>query len=114
MSQREVAIVGKNNTKAAVTGQEELLVRVNSVGGNTRTPNITTLSNITTSLPFIIYSIAIANRGTVNIVVNSEVLKPGETVRFDAGDGNYFAENAFTINTQSLGVGEALVTYITA
>jgi hypothetical protein len=26
MSQKEVAIVGRNNTKAAVTGQEELLV----------------------------------------------------------------------------------------
>ena len=32
MSQREVAIVGRNNTKAAVTGQEELLVKINSIG----------------------------------------------------------------------------------
>jgi len=30
MSQREVAIVGKNNTRAQVTGQEELLVKINS------------------------------------------------------------------------------------
>ena len=114
MSQREVAIVGKNNTKAAVTGQEELLVRVNSMGGNTRTPNLLTMSNSTLTIPFIIYSIAIANRGTVNIVVNGEAIKPGEAIRFDAGDGNYFSENAFTINTSILGGGEALVTYITA
>ena len=32
MSQREVALVGRNNTKAAVTGQEELLVKINSIG----------------------------------------------------------------------------------
>ena len=30
MPQLETAIVGKNNTKAGVTGQNELLVRVNS------------------------------------------------------------------------------------
>jgi hypothetical protein len=30
MPQLETAIVGRNNTKAAVTGQNELLVKVNS------------------------------------------------------------------------------------
>jgi hypothetical protein len=113
MSQREVAIVGKNNTKAAVTGQEELLVRVNSTGGKARTPNIMVISNTLSTIPLITYSIAIANRGTVNIVVNSIAIKPGEAIRFDAGEGNYFPQNTFTINTAALGVGEALVTFIT-
>jgi hypothetical protein len=32
MPQRETALVGKNNVRALVTGQEELLVKVNSFG----------------------------------------------------------------------------------
>ncbi len=60
MSQREVAIVGRNNTKAAVTGQEELLVKINSTNPNS--PVITTPSEmgadafgrLRTSTPFTI------------------------------------------------------------
>lgn len=35
MPQRESAIVGRNNVRAQVTGQEELLVRLNSIAPNT-------------------------------------------------------------------------------
>jgi len=35
MSQREVAIVGSNNTKAKVTGQEELLTKASMLGSST-------------------------------------------------------------------------------
>ncbi len=35
MSQREVAIVGSNNTKAKVTGQQEVLTKVSMLGSST-------------------------------------------------------------------------------
>lgn len=40
MPQKEVAIVGHNNTKAAVTGQQELLVKVNSTSAFSQDVNI--------------------------------------------------------------------------
>lgn len=111
MSQREVAIVGKNNTKAAVTGQEELLVKVNSASeGIARTPNIYRFGGIVQTLPVKINSIAFANVGTADILVNSAILKVGETVSFDAGDiNNYFPENAFTVDCTA---SEVLITFI--
>lgn len=42
MSQREVALVGRNNTKAAITGQEELLIKTSMVGTSTMVINSTT------------------------------------------------------------------------
>jgi hypothetical protein len=41
MSQREVAIVGSNNTKAKVTGQEEILTKVSMLGSSTIVVNDT-------------------------------------------------------------------------
>lgn len=35
MSQREVAVVGKNNTRVKVTGQEELVTKVSMLGSPT-------------------------------------------------------------------------------
>lgn len=40
MPQLQAAIVGHNNTRAAVTGQEELLVKVNSMGTFSQDVNI--------------------------------------------------------------------------
>jgi hypothetical protein len=40
MPQRETALVGKNNVRAQITGQEELLVKVNSYGPGTANVNI--------------------------------------------------------------------------
>lgn len=112
MSQREVAIVGRNNTKAAVTGQEELLVKVNSFNpiGTARTPNIYRFSGTVQTFPLKVNSAAFANVGTANLTVNGAIIKPGETVSFDAGDvNNYFPENAFTVDCTS---SEVLVTFI--
>lgn len=112
MSQREVAIVGKNNTKAAVTGQEELLVKVNSFNptGVLRSPNIYRFGGIVQSFPIKVNSAAFANVGTANLTVNGTILKPGETINFDAGDvNNYFKEGAFTVDCTS---SEVLITFI--
>jgi hypothetical protein len=106
MPQLEVAIVGKNNTKAAVTGQNELLVKINSVDPGTglateatllqvenntdeiavntkgvlRTPNMlrTTSSGNLSSLSLQIYSASVANVGTADGTVLGAVLKAGE------------------------------------
>jgi hypothetical protein len=111
MSQREVAIVGKNNTRAAVTGQEELLVKVNSASqGTARTASIYRFGGVVQTFPVKVNSAAIANVGTGNVTVNGAILKPGETVSFDAGDiNNYFPENMFTVDCTA---SEILITFI--
>ena len=104
MSQKEVAIVGHNNTRAQVTGQEELLVRVNSMGsasglateatlqlvktnttGVVRTPTLLRASGTTGSITAGKFSISFASVGTANATVGGMILKPGETINFDAG-----------------------------
>jgi hypothetical protein len=104
MSQREIAITGKNNTKAAVTGQEELLVRVNSVSSTTGLATEATLQAIETNTTGVArtpgflratgsdgtiaagtFSMSFASVGTANAIVGGIILKPGETINFDAG-----------------------------
>jgi hypothetical protein len=101
MSLREVTITGKNNVKAKVTGQEELLVRVNSseildvsiIGdGVARTANILRPTGPGT-VTGIIYSISVANVGTLNgsVLGGSNNIKPGEVLSFSADAvNNYF------------------------
>jgi hypothetical protein len=124
MPQLETAIVGKNNTKAGVTGQNELLVKINSadpgsglateatlqqVENNTdeiavntkgvlRTPNMlrTTSSGNLSSLSLQIYSASVANVGTADGTVLGAVLKAGEIVNFDASSiSHYFDDFAY-------------------
>jgi hypothetical protein len=118
MPQLQTAIVGHNNTQAAVTGQEELLVKVNSISvtafanslgaprqaGAKRTTGLWVNSNI-------VFSFSVANVGTGNGTVLSETIKPGEIVNYDASAmNNYFDVNTITVN----GTGtELLITYIT-
>ena len=124
MPQLETAIVGRNNTKAAVTGQNELLVKVNSVDpgsglateatllqvenhtnetavntkGVLRTPNMlrTTSSGNLSSLSLQIYSASVANVGLADGIVLGAVLKAGEIVNFDASSiSHYFDDFAY-------------------
>jgi hypothetical protein len=117
MSQRQVAIVGHNNTQAQVTGQNELLVKINSTGstglateatllnidsniadilGNTdatlRTANMfrTTTSGNLSSVVTKIYSVSVSNVGAADGTVLGATLKPGETVNFDASSLNHY------------------------
>jgi len=104
MSQREVAITGgPNNTKAMVTGQEELLVKISSatttglatettlqqVETNTtgvqRTPSFLRQSGGTGMVAADTFSMSFASVGTGNATVDGTILKPGETINFDAG-----------------------------
>jgi hypothetical protein len=118
MPQLETAIVGRNNTKAGVTGQNELLVKINSadpgsglateatlqtvqsdvgtISSNTkgalRTPNMlrTTLSGNLSSIVSRIYSASVANVGSADGTVLGAILKPGEIVNFDASSISHF------------------------
>jgi hypothetical protein len=124
MPQLETAIVGRNNTKATVTGQNELLVKINSVDPGTglateatllqvenntdetavntkgvlRTPNMlrTTSSGNLSSLSLQIYSASVANVGLADGIVLGAVLKAGEIVNFDASSiSHYFDDFAY-------------------
>jgi hypothetical protein len=126
MSQREVAIVGSNNTKAKVTGQEELLVKVNSTssdifkeikGTAKSAESLRVLSGGIAGITEEVHSISFASVGTGNVSISSNggvsfvVVKPGETVSFNAGDiNNYFASNMFYYETTALNA-ELLIVY---
>jgi hypothetical protein len=112
MSQREVTIKGgPNNTSAFVTGQQELLVKVNSpadvnivspIGQKTmansvavtlasnqtgvaRTPNFLRPTGVSGTVSAGTFSMSFASVGTANATVGGITLKPGETLNFDAG-----------------------------
>ena len=126
MSQKHVAIVGHNNTQAQVTGQNELLVRVNS-----SEINIDYTDLLNTIIGYIsplirraqiervtgawsnvrpIYSFSVANVGTGNGECQGIVIKPGEVVNFDAGAiGNFF--DVDTVSADGTDT-ELLITYI--
>jgi hypothetical protein len=125
MSQREVAIVGSNNTKAKVTGQEELLVKVNSIDANiinnlnglVRQAFTRRVAGSTDIISDIVYSISFASVGTGNALISSDegastlILKPGETISFNAGDiNNYFKADLFKVDTTALNA-EVLIIY---
>ena len=95
MSQREVAIVGKNNTKVKVNGQEEILTKASMLGSSTMVLNDTNL------IQGIFESIVVLEDTVFNsiLVNNGEVLPslvstPATAVKAGAilswGQGQYF------------------------
>ena len=129
MSQREVAIVGQNNTRAAVTGQEELLVKVNAITSTSGIATEATLAIIQASTASVAitptfkreigpgtvdvkcYSFSISNVGAANGVFLGATIKPGETFNFDAGALNN-AYPAYTFSYDGAGT-ELIVIYNT-
>jgi len=137
MSQKHVAIVGHNNTQAQVTGQEELLVRVNSIESNTdlatettlyqvqvntaaievntsgveRTPGIIRPNNVSGNVGALqdaFYSVSVANVGLSNGTVLGAIIKPGEILNFSADAlNNYFTSFAYNATGT-----EFIITYI--
>ena len=108
MSLKEVTITGPNNVKAKVTGQEELLTKVNSIDPNaeltvvqptasnlnatvvggtgvSRTPNFLRPTGVSGTVAAGTYSMSFASVGTADATVGPITLKPGETLNFDAG-----------------------------
>jgi len=139
MSQREVTIVGHNNTKAAVTGQQELLVKVNSFGVSGLATEATALDilaecqNILQSindtkvevLPAFyrssgvdsitgadVLSVSVSNVGTANGTFLGSVLKPGETLNVSAGGTQNYFNSSGAIYWDATGT-EFLIVYTT-
>jgi hypothetical protein len=177
-NQREVSITGNNNTRVKVTGQEELLVKVNTIGpidlststlaalesvtvqnpggvsavniqdgGNSITVDGTVTANAgtgnfnvtqatasslnatvvggvgvqrtatilrTTANSMVspgVYSVSFASVGTANATVGGVILKPGETINFDAGAIN---NTLASIAYDASGVGAELLIIILA
>ena len=102
MSQREIAIVGKNNTKAAVTGQEELLVKVNSGGLGSPVNPTMQRSSSSGNIP-INKGMSISNVGAANgTIFGGITLKPGETVSCDPGSNYNVATSYNATGTEFL------------
>lgn len=95
MSQREVAIVGSNNTKAKVTGQQEILTKASMLGSSTVVLNnaspITGEFESIVVLEDTIFNSLIVNGGEV---LSSLVTTPATAVRAGAiiswGQGQFF------------------------
>jgi hypothetical protein len=86
---------------------------VTKLTAQTRVPNIIRTAGGATTINANIFSISFSNVGTANATVNTVILKPGETINFDAGVlNNYFAANAFAYNTTTSGA-ELLIIYTT-
>ena len=102
MPNRKVAISGgPNATEAMVTGQQELLVKINSssagafsASGVVKSP---TISRPTTSgtIAAGANSVSIANVGAADGTVVGITLKTGETINFDAGQSNTLTSIAY-------------------
>ena len=94
MPNRQVKIHGgPNNTAALVTGQEELLVKVNSYGAGSTLNSV--ISRSSTSGTIVVNrGFSVANVGAANGTVGGTTLKPSETISFDPGN-NTIAPIAF-------------------
>jgi len=137
MPQRESAIVGRNNVRAQVTGQEELLVKINSsnaldvnvispIGqqtmadsisvalasdqsGVSRTPTFLRPTGTSGTVAAGTFSMSFASVGTANATVGGITLKPGETLNFDAGAINNTL-GAVTYSTLTAGAELIIIT----
>lgn len=69
----------------------------------------------TTVIPGVQFAVSFASTGTANatITVNgvSVILKPGETISYEAGDPNIFIPGYFSYNTSTAG-SELLIIYV--
>lgn len=135
MPQLETAIVGHNNTKAAVTGQQELLVRINSVNPNNLTTQdvnivgnqiggkitpgiIVSTGEAAALLNTDVYSISFASNGTADALisfdggVNYVGLPTGTTINMDAGVlGNRYLSNTFGYDTATNAGASLIITF---
>lgn len=95
MSQREVAIVGKNNTKVKVNGQEEILTKASMLGSSTMVLNdANPIQGIFESIVVLedtVFNSILVNNGEV---LPSLVSTPATAVKAGAilswGQGQYF------------------------
>ena len=128
MSNRNVAITGgPSNTEAMVTGQQELLVRVNSIAAAAES-NVTIVSPLSSLLADDSVSVAIASDQFTQVVTPVIVVSSGDSpqtidqpvrsisfascgtgdalVSFDAGDTYAALPTGTTVNMDAGGLGQ--------
>lgn len=101
MPQLQAAIVGHNNTRAAVTGQEELLVRVNSSGA---TQDVNIISPIGPQLQADSISISFCKE-QYNIPITPVIISSSGDTATNIPDA------AYSISFASIGTADALVSF---
>jgi hypothetical protein len=108
------------NTTGLATEATLLDVRSNTQGianqlaSQIRVPNILRVSGANGTITDDLFSISFSNTGTANATINTVILKPGETINFDAGVlNNYYAASSFVYSTTTSGA-ELLIIYTTA
>jgi hypothetical protein len=101
MPQRETALVGKNNVRALVTGQEELLVKVNSYGPGATNVNIVNPLGLQTSS--ISVSVALASDQFDQQVTPFILVESGTT--------GTIGVNVWSISFASVGTANALISF---
>jgi hypothetical protein len=106
MPQRESAIVGRNNVRAQVTGQEELLVKVNSFDPTATLPvSATIVSPIGQNIMNESISVALAS-DQLGIARTPNFLRP-------SGTSGTIALGTFSMSFASVGTANATVGGIT-
>ncbi len=98
MSQREVAIVGKNNTRVHVTGQEELLVKVNNPIDATITGPLGQQDEVAS------ISVVLANSQSNKEVGAAIIASTGDTM-------TYINKDVYAISFASNGSADAIITF---
>ena len=97
---KEATLVNVKNTLDSVD---------TSVKANTVTPGFNRFINTNGYLNGSVRSASFSNVGTVNVLVLGTILKPGETISFDAGGiNNKFTANVFAFDCAIYGSGEIL------
>ena len=98
-----------------LTGLDKILTALSTSGGKSfltpqeRTSTLLRVSNTTGKIPAGIYSYSFGNVGTVDVTLDGTIIKPGETVNFDAGSLNNTLVNSVPYNCVG---GEVLILII--
>lgn len=87
---------------------------VSRLNAQTRVPNIRRVTSAAATISEDVFSISFSNVGTANATINTEILKPGETINFDAGVlNNYYPSGSFAY-VATISGAELLIIYTTA
>lgn len=80
--------------------------------GEQRTAFFGRSSGVTANYPAGLHKFSVSSVGTGNVLLNGVILKPGETINFDAGDPtNYFGSGSFSLDTTTSGA-EAIIVFV--
>jgi len=102
-------------TEVTLTDVSDNVISINSkLSAATRVPHIRRAISAAATIADDIFSISFSNVGTADATVNTEILKPGETINFDAGAlNNYYPGASFEYDATTSGA-ELLIIFTTA